>query len=66
MRDCVRPELYIRTKKRPSLFSYLGCRWFHARYRRWTGERRVRRLCIAYDVRCSLCGMEDVERVWFV
>lgn len=37
------------------------CLVLHRRYRKRTGERRIRQVSIAYDVVCERCGIEDVE-----
>jgi len=39
----------------------IWCLLFHRRYRHRTGDRRIHRVSISYDVRCEKCGTEDVE-----
>lgn len=43
---------------------YIWCLIFHRRYRRRTGERRIHRVSIAYEIKCDKCGNEDTEIQW--
>lgn len=40
---------------------FIWCQLFHNRYRRRTGDRRIRESMIAYDLLCEKCGIEDTE-----
>lgn len=44
--------------------SYFWCLLFHKSYRKRTGERRIMRVSIVYEIHCEKCGNDDEERVW--
>jgi hypothetical protein len=45
---------------------FLRCLFFHRRYRKRTGERRILKISIWYETRCERCGCEDVDDVEWV
>jgi hypothetical protein len=54
-----------RIEKMESTLFFLRCMFFHSKHRKRTGERRIRKVSIAYETKCEKCGCGDLpDVVW--